>query len=764
MAWLRQLYNPWGVEQMIQITARAWKWVGMYYAIACGLSCLLWAPIVLGQNVLRLLTVAPATSTRRILILNEVGTQHPAIPLIDQHIHAALQNSPYRIEWYKEYLDTIWFPEVGDQQRFQQSIIDKYRNLQPDVIITVGPSPLRFMAEKHKDAFPGIPIIFCLPNADSPGVPLLDADFTGVETELDAAETLKVALALRPDTQHVFVIGGTSYYDRLQEAVVKAQLKQYQQSSDVSYLFDLTMPALLDRVHNLPDRSIVIFTAMGRDAAGTRFASSREASPAITAAANAPLFSLFDIYLNHGEIGGYLSSVADQGTVAGEMAFELLNGKKALDIPRQKSVIAYMFDWQALKRWGIKESALPAGSIVLNRPPSFRQAYKKYIFIAILVLLSQAVAMCAVAMRRLKRKRFESELAESEKRFRLVANTAPVMIWMSGPDKHYTYVNQRWLDFTGRPVAAELGDGWAESVHLDDLDNCMQTYVSAFDRRKSFTTEYRLRRREGDYRWIMNTGVPRINADGLFAGYIGSALDVTSRKLAEEALAGVGGKLIAVQEQERTRIAWELREDINQQLALLSVMLDQFQQNPPRSISETRSRVANFVDRVEDVSESIRALSDRLHSSELKYLGVVVAMRSLCRKFSAQHQVEVHFSHEAVPDDLPGEISLCLFRVMQEALMNALKHSGVKSFDVALRASNETIYLSVRDAGVGFDTVEGLKGYGIGLTSIRERTRFVNGKVIIHSEPNAGTTIEVEVPLKSELAQATWLSPTVSEE
>jgi PAS domain S-box-containing protein len=515
------------------------------------------------------------------------------------------------------------------------------------------------------------------------------------------------------------------------------------------------MPALLDRVRNLPDRSIVIFTAMGRDAAGTRFASSREASPAITAAANAPLFSLFDIYLNHGEIGGYLSSVADQGTVVGEMAFELLNGKTARDIPRQKSVIAYMFDSQALKRWGIKENALPVGSVVLNRPLSLWQAHKEYVFIALLILLIQAAAMCAVAMRRLKRKRFESELAESEKRFRLVANTAPVMIWMSGPDKLYTYVNQRWLDFTGRPLAAELGDGWAEGVHPDDLDKCMQTYVSAFDRCESFTTEFRLRRQEGDYRWIMNTGVPRINADGFFAGYIGSALDVTSRKFAEEALAGVGGKLIAAQEQERTRIAWELREDINQQLALLSVMLDQFKQNPPRSISETRSRVADFVDQVADVSENIRTLSDRLHSSKLEYLGGVVTMQGFCREFSAQHHVEVHFSHEAVPDNLPGEISLCLFRVMQTALMNALKHSGVKSFDVALRGSNETIYLSVRDAGVGFDSAEGLEGDGIGLISIRERTRFVNGKVIIHSGPNTGTTIEVEVPLKSELPQPT---------
>ena len=707
--------------------------------------------------ILVLLTVAQAQtpSPRRILILNEVGTQHPAISLIDQHIHAALQKSPYRIEWYKEYLDTIWFPEVGDQQHFRQSIIDKYRNRQPDVIITVGPTPLRFMSEKHKEAFPGIPIVYCLPNADAPGVPELDHDFTGVETDLNAAETLKVALVLRPKTEHVFVIGGTSYYDRLQEAVVKGQLKQYEQNSDISYLLDLTMPALLERVRNLPDHSIIIFTAIGRDAAGTRFASSGEASPKITTAANAPLFSLFDIYLNHGEVGGYLSSVADQGTVAGEMTLELLNGKKPPDIPREKSVIAYMFDWGALKHWGIKESALPAGSIVLNRPPSFWHAYKKYIFIALLVLLAQSLAMCVIVMRRLKRGRAESELAESEKQFRLLTNTAPVLIWMSGPDKLFTYFNQRWLDFTGRPVEVELGDGWTEGVHPDDLDKCMQSYVTAFDRREPFTLEYRLRRKEGDYRWVMDTGVPRINADGSFAGYIGSVVDVTEHKLAEKTLAEVGGKLIAAQERERTRIAWELHEDINQQLALVSVTLDQFRQNPPRSTSETSGRVAGFLKQIADVSESITALSHRLHSSNLEYLGVVVAMQSFCREFSAQHHVEVRFSHEAVPDNLPREISLCLFRVMQTALVSALEHSGVKSFDVALHASNERVYLSVHDAGVGFDTEEILKGDGIGLISIRERTRLVNGKVGIHSRPNAGTTIEVEVPLTLELAQST---------
>jgi PAS domain S-box-containing protein len=162
---------------------------------------------------------------------------------------------------------------------------------------------------------------------------------------------------------------------------------------------------------------------------------------------------------------------------------------------------------------------------------------------------------------------------ESEERFRLVANTAPVMIWMSGLDKRCNYFNRTWLEFTGRSLEDELGNGWAEGVHPEDFEQCLDTYTKAFDRRESFRMEYRLRRHDGDYRWILDSGVPRFNSEGSFAGYIGSAIDVTERKLAEEALSTVSQKLIEAHEEERTRIARELHDDLCQRLALLSFSL-----------------------------------------------------------------------------------------------------------------------------------------------------------------------------------------------
>ena len=308
----------------------------------------------------------PTKETRRILILNEVGPFYPGIAIINGGIQAALNDSPYRLEFYSEYMDTGLFPDPADQQKFGDFYLQKYQNRKPHVIITIGPSALKYMQEVHKGGFPGVPIVFCLPQAAAPGAPVLDSDFTGVENDMAPAKTLDIALRLRPGTEHVVVVnGGIANFDKEQLASIKRDLKAFTDHLDITYMTELAMPDLLERLRHLPSHTLVLLATVSLDAAGTRFTSS-DYGPIVNAA-NAPAFSLFDIHLNHGEVGGYLSSLSGQGKIAGAIALKILKGDKPQDIPKVEGSNIYMFDWRALKRWGLSESALPPGSVVLFR-------------------------------------------------------------------------------------------------------------------------------------------------------------------------------------------------------------------------------------------------------------------------------------------------------------------------------------------------------------------------------------------------------------
>jgi PAS domain S-box-containing protein len=338
-------------------------------------------------------------------------------------------------------------------------------------------------------------------------------------------------------------------------------------------------------------------------------------------------------------------------------------------------------------------------------------------------------------------------LREHEELFRRIANTAPVMIWMSGIDKLCTYFNQPWLQFTGRSLDSELGNGWAEGVHPEDLGRCLDIYTKAFDLREPFRMEYRLLRHDGEYRWILDSGVPIFNADGSFAGYVGSAFDVTESKLTEEALSKISRRLIEAQETERSSIDEELHHCL-ESLVSLSIYLDYLQQHPPQLVAEVYQEFKDLRQEINEIVTDIRALSRRVHSSTLEYLGIATAAASFCKELSDLENVKITFYSKGVPDELSKEISRCLYHILQEALDSAIKYSGSRTFEVSLRGEANEIQLTVRDWGIAFDTTLVSKRHALGI-AMKQRLQLVGGNLLIESETKRGTAIHARVPIKT---------------
>jgi PAS domain S-box-containing protein len=388
----------------------------------------------------------------------------------------------------------------------------------------------------------------------------------------------------------------------------------------------------------------------------------------------------------------------------------VLNGERPEDIPvMNDSSFQVKVDWRALRHWHIPESALPPGSVLLYREPSLWERDRKYILAAIVLIVAQAMLIIGLLWQRARKRKAEAVLRESEKRFRVMADTTPSLVWMCDAQGKITYLNERRLAFTGSDPNAVYGDAWAASVHPDDLKNVLDTVSQALKNHQPFSREYRLRRGDGAYRWLLDVASPRVNGDGSFGGFIGSAIDTTDQKLAQQALGRVSGRLIEAQEKERSRIARDLHDDICQRLALLSMQLGQTNRNSSGSPEALKKSLEDMQAHCSEIACDVQLLSHQLHSSKLEYLGIVTAIRGFCMEFSKQHQVHIEFSERNVPTDLPKDVSLSHFRVAQEALHNAVKYSGVSQFAVEQSGMDDAVRLVVSDAGAGFDVGEAKK-------------------------------------------------------
>jgi PAS domain S-box-containing protein len=348
----------------------------------------------------------------------------------------------------------------------------------------------------------------------------------------------------------------------------------------------------------------------------------------------------------------------------------------------------------------------------------------------------------------------EKALRESEDKLRLILDSTAEAIYGIDLEHRCTFCNPACLRTLGYERLDEvLGKNMHDLIHHTRADG---TPFPAEECRVHRVT------RTGEGVHVEDEVLWRANGTSFQAEYwsypqrseqevVGAVVafvDITERKLADAALATVSRKLIEAQEQERSRIGRELHDDIGQRLAMVAVQLQQVHEDSV-VLPEVRNRVGELKKEISGIADDIQSLSHELHSAKLQYLGLAAAMRGFCKEFGEQQRVEIDFNAYDLPSPLSSEISLCLFRVLQEAVHNSAKHSGVKHFEVRLWGTSEEIHLSVKDSGAGFYREAAKESRGLGLISMEERLKVLNGTLSIESQPQRGTMIHARVPFDS---------------
>jgi len=382
--------------------------------------------------------------------------------------------------------------------------------------------------------------------------------------------------------------------------------------------------------------------------------------------------------------------------------------------------------WQVL----MDESGKPSRMVGVNADVTERKQSEEKLFDVNRALQAQTAALLA-----------------REELLRVFVKNVPAAVAMLDRDMHYLQVSDRWCtDYL--PGKMQILGGSHYETFPDMPERWKEVHRRALQGETLRAEEDRWDGQDGSHwaRWEVR---PWQNADGTIGGILILAEDITRRKQMEEAISGMSRKMIDSQEQERARIARELHDDVSQQLALLAVELDQWGQRSSHD-SDLHDHIQNARQRIIEIGQDVQNLSHQLHSSKLEYLGLVAAARSFSKEISEKNSVRVEFREDGVPRTLSNEISLALFRILQQALHNAVAHSGAKHVKVRLWEQSNEIHLEVQDLGRGFD-LPTVQSTGLGLTSMRERARLVGGEITIDSGPMAGTTIHVRVPFDSEV-------------
>ena len=350
-----------------------------------------------------------------------------------------------------------------------------------------------------------------------------------------------------------------------------------------------------------------------------------------------------------------------------------------------------------------------------------------------------------------ERRQSEGELREGEERLRLAVEAGRMYAfeWDAATDVIVRSGKcAAVLHWKGDPTR-DTGQEFNESIFPNDRQTYLDTQRGLSPECSTYKTIYRVLRPGNGVVWLEENGRAFFDGQGRVLRKIGMVVDISEQKLAEEALSSVSLRLIAAQEQERARIARELHDDLSQRMALLEMGLRQFEVSMPELLTDAQQQLHSISEVAAEVSSDLHSMSHQLHPAKLDLLGLVAAVGGHCREVSEQHELRVEFVHHEVGSQIPKDVALCLFRIVQEALRNIVKHSRTETAKVELSGSRDEIYLCISDNGAGFSPASAQAKVGLGLISMRERVRLIGGNLVVESEPSHGTRIRVRAPVSN---------------
>ncbi len=691
---------------------------------------------------------ATAAEPKRVLLLHSFGWNFQAEDAFADFLRTDLaEKSPYPLDSYEVVLEIARFGDGERDEAFLGYLRALFATHPPDLIVTLVSPAARFIQRHRRDLFPSTPVIFAALDARAIQDPTLTANDTMVTVSTDLNAIIENILRTLPNTTTLAVVIGDSPIEKFWVNEFLQAFHPFEGRVKPVFMNELSFSEIQKRVAALPPASAIYFGDLVIDAQGIPHRQ-EEVLSRLHAVANAPIFGQYDYQLGGGIVGGPLLSVRTLSRKTAEVAAQILGGASPGDIktPPQK-LGEPVFDWRELRRWGVAETNLPPNSTVRFREPTLWERYRWYIVAAAGFSGLGGILVLVLLLNWVQLRRAHDRLRTSEEGMSLAAIAAKLRFWVWDiPRDEVRASESDWSSgnwYSAHPVHF---DQFIDVVHPDDRASLGQAVRGALEGDGQYETEYRVMAPDSTVRWIAARGRIEFDQSGKAKQLHAISIDITERRRAEDEARDLNGRLITAHEDERARLARALHDDFTQRLAVLAIDAGRREKGLGDTVAGNAMRSMRH-DLVQ-LSEDVHALSYALHPAILEDLGLIEALKAECARFGAVEGIPTRFRADDGVHEPTRALSLCLYRVAQEALRNVARHSSASSVEVELRAVGGGLELAVHDNGVGFDPTQKQGRPSLGLAGMRQRLSVVDGELLIDSAPGVGTSVVARALLK----------------